>query len=69
MVRRLSLAENALYKSMVHKKERELVRSYMSAFKAQLKDIQEFDENLRKNYKWVELRAKVELCERLLGKR
>ncbi len=69
MVRRLTLGENALYKSMIHKKERELVKSYLSTFRRELKEVQEFDENLRKNYKWVELRAKIDLCERLLGKR
>ena len=69
MVRRLSLGDNALYKSMIHKKERELVKSYLSAFREELKGVQEFDESLRKNYKWVELRAKIQLCERLLGKR
>ncbi len=69
MVRRLNIGENAVYKSIIHKKERELVRNYLSAFREELKRVQEFDESLRKNYKWVELRAKIELCEKLLGKR
>ena len=66
---RLSFGENAQYKSLFHKKERELVRSYLVSFRAQIKDVSEFDDDLRKNYKWVELKANIELCEKLLGKR
>lgn len=65
---RLSFGENAQYKTLFHRKERELVRSYLVSFRAQIKDVPELDDNLRKNYKWVELKANIELCEKLLGK-
>lgn len=65
---RLSFGGNAQYKTLFHRKERELVRSYLISFRAQIKDVQEFDDNLRKNYKWVELKANIGLCEKLLGK-
>ncbi len=65
---RLSFGGNAQYKTLFHRKERELVRSYLISFRAQIKDVPELDDNLRKNYKWVELKANIELCEKLLGK-
>jgi len=64
-----SFGENAQYKTLFHRKDRELVRSYLVSFRAQIKDVPEFDDGLRKNYKWVELKANIELCEKLLGKR
>lgn len=65
---RLSFGGNAQYKTLFHRKERELVKSYLISFRAQIKDVPELDDNLRKSYKWVELRANIELCEKLLGK-
>lgn len=65
---RLSFGGNAQYKTLFHRKERELVRSYLISFRAQIKDVPELDDNLRKNYKWVELKANIELCQKLLGR-
>jgi len=67
-VERLSFGGNAQYKTLFHRKDRELVQSYLSSFKIQLKEIPEMDEDLRKNYKWVELKANIGLCQKLLGK-
>ena len=66
---RLTFGETAQYKTLFHKKERELVRSYLVSFRTQIKDVPELDDDLRKNYKWVELKANIGLCEKLLGKR
>ena len=65
---RLSFGGNAQYKTLFHKKERELVQSYLNSFKAQLKEVTELDDNLKRNYKWVELKANIELCQKLLGR-
>lgn len=65
---RLSFGGNAQYKTLFHRKDRELVQSYLSSFKIQIKEVSEMDDDLRKNYKWVELKANIELCKKLLGK-
>lgn len=64
----MTFGGNAQFKTIFHRKERELVRSYLVSFKAQIKDVPELDDDLRKNYKWVELKANIELCQKLLGR-
>ena len=64
----MTFGENAQFKTLFHRKERELVRSYLVSFRTQIKEVKEFDDDLRKNYKWVELKANIELCQKLLGK-
>ena len=65
----MTFGANAQFKTLFHRKERELVRSYLDSFRVQLKEVPEVDEALRMNYKWVELKAKIDLCEKLLGKK
>lgn len=64
----MSFGGNAQFKTLFHRKERELVQSYLSSFKVQIKEVPEMADDLRKNYKWVELKANIELCQKLLGK-
>ena len=56
-------------KTMVHKQERMLVQSTLTCLEAELKTIQELNESLVPNPRYIHIRAQVELCRKLLGKR
>lgn len=67
----MTFGGNASYKTLFHRKDRELVEGYLNCFKAELKTVNEMS-TLQlgvKNYRWVELNAKKEFCEKLLGRK
>lgn len=65
----MTIGGNAQFKTLIHKKERELVRDYVNCFKVQLKETEEFKDNLIPNPVYIQLRAKIEFGEKLLGRR
>ena len=65
----MTLGGNSIIKTMFHKQERKLVQDWVNCFKKELKDVQELKEDLTINPKWIELRAKIDFGEKLLGKR
>lgn len=56
-----------IVKNLISKAERELVKEIKNEFEKELQGMQEFDENLNINKRYIELRAMVGLCRKLLG--
>ena len=46
-----------------------VIRSYLESYKMQLKTIPKIGSYGGKSYRWVEINAKKELCEKLIGQR
>jgi len=65
----MSLGGNSKIKTMFHKQEVKLVRDWVACFKKELMDVSELKDDLTINPKWIELRAKIDFGERLLGRR
>lgn len=65
----MSLGSNSNFKTIFHKQERKLVQDYVNCFKIQLKDVPELKEDLTINPVYIQLKAKIEFGEKLLGKR
>ena len=65
----MSLESNSDFKTMYHKQERKIVQDYVNCFKIQLKDVYELKEDLSINPVYIQLKAKIEFGEKLLGKR
>lgn len=65
----MSLESNSDFKTMYHKQERKIVQDYVNCFKIQLKDVSELKEDLSLNPVYIQLKAKIEFGEKLLGKR
>lgn len=67
----MTFGGNAQLKTIYHKKERELIQSYLSSFKVQLKETSKYGDRLTggsKSYRWTELNSKIDFCNKLLGK-
>jgi len=61
---------NAQIKRVYHAKERKLIRSYLESYKVQLETILKYNIGGiygSKSNKWIEINAKKEFCEKLLG--
>lgn len=56
-----------IVKNLISKAERELVKEIKNEFERELQGMQEFDEDLNINKRYIELRAMVGLCRKLLG--
>jgi hypothetical protein len=56
-----------IVKNLISKAERELVKEIKNEFEKELQGMQEFDEDLNINKRYIELRAMVGLCRKLLG--
>jgi len=56
-----------IVKNLISKAERELVKEIKNEFEKELQGMQEFDEDLNINKRYIELRAMIGLCRKLLG--
>jgi len=65
----MTLGGNSIIKTIFHRQERRLVEEYVESFKLQLKQTQEMKEDLTPNPVYIQLKAKIEFGEKLLGKR
>lgn len=65
----MTLGGNSIIKTVFHKQEVALVRDWVARFKKELREVSELKDDLTMNPKWIELRAKIDFGERLLGRR
>ena len=66
----MTYGNNGQLKTVFHAKERKLIRSYLESYKVQLEVTSKYGDHLvygKLQPKWIELNAKKELCEKLLG--
>ena len=56
-----------MIKNLISKGERELVLGMKKDLYEELKGIAEYDENLNINKRFIEVRAMIGLCKKLLG--
>jgi len=56
-----------IIKNLISKGERELVLGIKKDLYEELKRISEYDENLNINKRFIEVRAMIGLCKKLLG--
>ncbi|KKM80632.1 hypothetical protein LCGC14_1337820 [marine sediment metagenome] len=65
----MSLGGNSRIKTIFHRQERVLVQELLDCYKKQIRDVQKLDDDFKQSYRWTELNAKIEVLEKLLGKR
>jgi hypothetical protein len=56
-----------IIKNLISKGERELVLGMKKDLYEELKGLSEYDENLNINKRFIEVRAMIGLCKKLLG--
>ena len=56
-----------IIKNLISKGERELVLGMKKDLYEELKGISEYDENLNINKRFIEVRAMIGICKKLLG--
>ena len=56
-----------IVKNLVSQAERDFVEGIKKEFEKEFNGMQEFDENLNINKRYIELKALIWLCRRLLG--
>jgi len=56
-----------IVKNLISKAERELVQNTKKELEEEFSGMQEFDENLNPNKRYIELKAMIWLCRKFLG--
>lgn len=56
-----------IVKNLISKAERNLVQNTKKELEDEFRGMQEFDENLNLNKRYVELKAMIWLCKKFLG--